>query len=100
MDRDFVSAQHARDAPSLAELRASPDQDAAALYRPVHSPPCELSSRSPLRRRTSNGTPVARPQRRWSPPPSSAVAGAAQPIDADGRVYTQLQTELFPHINF
>ncbi len=119
MDRDFAAAHRARAAlpdsgpflPAPFPSRAAYDAD-PVLYRPAHSPPNEPTSSAAAmaspkaadeerRRRLRSGGP----RRRRPSPPGEGGGGADSP-DAggggggDGSVYTQLQTELYPHMNF
>ena len=100
MDLDFKSAQLAKEAPS------SPELDEVAVYRAAHSPPGELSPSPRLDH--AAGSPRSLRLRSISPPPDAAGtelrSGSAVLVDSDagtkGHVYTRLQKELYPHLNF
>ncbi len=124
MDRDLAAASQ-RAGPSLLDpssIPASfPIDDGPALYRPAHSPPCEPASSSAAparrkaadeagRRRLRSGGAPRRSALEALPDSAEALArceggggsgdGGGGGGDGGGGVYTQLQTELSPHMNF
>ena len=120
MDRDFAAAQ--RNLPPL-DPASCPTDDGPAFYRPAHSPPSELasdpSSASPSRRKFVDEAGRQRrpgaPRRQSSAPDAAGDPETLGPFEGGGggggesgggggggggSVYTQLQTELYPHMNF
>jgi hypothetical protein len=116
MDRDLASVQRARAAlPPVDPFSSRAADNDPVLYRPAHSPPNEPAASSSTmaspkadaearRRLRSSGGPR---RRRPSPPAEcdrvgggGADAAACAPDGAGEGVYTQLQTELYPHMNF
>ena len=110
MDRDFASAQCAL--LPLDPAASCPTDDSPAFYRPAHSPPSELasapSSASPSRRKFADeavrrSRPGAPRRQTSAPEPAGdpeALGRFEGGVGADAGVYTQLQTELYPHMNF
>ena len=103
LSHDFNSAENAHNAQRPADARGG------LVYFPAHSPPGELSSSSP--RSAKVAEEAAREHRRLRAPrrgfaeESAAAApgrggGGDRRRAEDGSVYTQLQTELYPHMNF
>ncbi len=125
MDRDFATAQRARPAPPVldpfASPASSPVDDSPAVYRPAHSPPCELAASSAVasasRRKFSDyagqrrlqsgarqteaaGDPEALGEGGGGGGGGDGDGGSSNSGGSGGSVYTQLQTELYPHMNF